>query len=187
MARTFTPAKIVIVTPTSFAEYWRSHSTSQIKDLFSGDLNNLLTIYCKSPSDYTPVSEGEGLKMVDGLISTRAIAQRKRLGFRLKVRDRRSDLRMAIEELMDGAVKASCNEATSITIYDYCYLRREDRDLGFRIRTGFFTDSLSGLQGNIVRGRPPDCNNPLIIEDKGDRYEAGFEFKFMEILKDTYY
>ena len=184
---TYTPAKIEIVTPVSFADFWRTDPSSQIQDLFSGELGNILTIYCKSPSDYTPVSEGNGLKMVDGLVSTKAVAETKRLGFRLKVRDRRTDLRIAIEELMNGAVIASCNEAYAITIYDYCYLRREDRALGYRLRVGFFTDSLTGLQGNIARGRRIGCSTPLTIESGTERFEAGFEMKFMEIKKHSYY
>ena len=183
---TYTPAKIAIATPQSFADFWRSDPSSQIQDLFSGDTGNILTIYCKSSSDYTPVSEGNGFKLVDGLISTKAVAETKRLGFRMKVRDRRSDLRIAFEELMEATVSATCSEAEAVTIYDYCYLRREDRSLGYRIRTGFFTESLTGLQGNIVRGQRMGCNTPLILES-GGRSEAGFEFKFMEIDKKNYF
>ena len=146
-----------------------------------------MRIYCKSPTDYTPISEGNGLKLVDGLITTKAIAERKRLGFRLKVRDRRVDLRIAIEELAEQLVNSSCNEAEAITILDYCYLRREDRERGYRARVGFFTDSLTGLQGNIVRGQRVGCSTPFEIADSSDRFGAGFEFKFMELAKKKYY
>lgn len=193
--RRFTPGKIVIhclnSVDASYAlfEFWRSHESSQIKDLFSGVGQNLLTINCKSPSDYTPISEGEGATISDGLAFTRVTVETKRLGFRLKVRDRRSDLRIALEELMELSVNSKCDVAVPIQIDDYCYLKtREDRDRGYRIRIGFFSESLSGLQGHLVRGVQADCENPLTMElNNSDRFEAGFELKFMEVERGLYY
>jgi hypothetical protein len=192
--RRFTPGKIVIHcfdsldTNFNHFEFWRSDESSQIKDLFSGVGQNLLTINCKSPSDYTPISEGEGATISDGLVSTRFIVETKRLGFRFKVRDRRSDLRIAIEELIELSIDSRCDVAIPIQIDDYCYLKnRADRQRGYRIRIGFFVESLSGLQGQLVRGVQADCENPLTIElDNSDRFENGFEFKFMEVERSHY-
>lgn len=191
----FTPGKIVIhcLAPDDpnfgVFDFWRTHESSQIRDLFSGVDQNLLTIYCKSPGDYTPLTEGEGATIVDGMAIAKMTLDSKRLGFRLKVHDRRSDLRIAIEELMELSVNSRCNVAIPIQIDDYCYLKnREDRQRGYRIRVGFFVESLSGLQGHIVRGSQPDCEHPLVMElDNSDRFEAGFELKFMEVARRFYY
>jgi hypothetical protein len=178
--RKFIPAKIIIHCPVDFANYWNSDPTSQIKDLFSGAEGNLLTISVKSPSDYTPVSEGDGLVIEDGLSSTYGSVETKRLGFRLKVRDYRTDLRIAIEELMELSVNYSCEEAIALTIDDYCYLKnREDRDRGYRIRKGFLNQSLQSLSSNII---PRGINQSVY-----DRYEKGFELSFIELERTTYY
>jgi hypothetical protein len=184
----FTPGKIVIHCEYPGFDFW-TQNDSAIKDLFSTSPSLALTLYCHSPGDYTPISEGEGASIVDGYSVAKMNVETKRLGFRFKVRDRRSDLRIAFEELMNLAIITECDTATPIIIDDYCYLsNREDRARGYRRRIGFFSESLSGLQGHIVRGIPAGCNQPLVLDLIGsDRYEGGFEFKFMEVTRSSYY
>ena len=186
----FTPGKIIIYCPPNFTNFWKTDPSSQIKDLFLDTSELAIALNCKTPADYTPVSEGNGAAINDGLRFTQMTVEQKRLGFRFKVRDRRADLRIAFEELMEASINYSCDYAIPIQIDDYCYLRtRNDRSRGYRTRVGFFTESLSGLQGHLVRGFQATCNSPLpIIElQNSDRYEQGFEFKFMEVERGQYY
>ena len=199
MRRTFTPGKVVIHCPKDvvdgvtldnygFSDFWGVDPSSQIQNLFSGSLGNLLTLNTVSASDYTPMSIGQDVNIKDGISSSRVFVETKRLGFRLKVRDQREDLRIAFEELMGLTIGNNCQEATPILIEDYCYLRtKEDRCNGYRPRIGFFTKSLQGLRGNIIQGTRASCKSPMEITDSCDRFGAGFEFEFMELRRGVYY
>lgn len=154
-----------------FASYWGQTQVSR----FIRDDRLILKVRAE---DYTEVSEGKGVKIKRGYLQSYGDKEYKRIGFRIRVRSQLEDLYLALRELAELTAGDTC-KLNPIKVHDYCHFHdREDRDRGYRIRTGVFEGQFSQVQGTGTQGYY-SCNGDHVIT--GSRYGSGFSFKFMEL------
>ena len=134
--------------------------------------------------DYTLITEGKGIKTKQGYSSVYGDKETKRIGFRVRVRSQNEDLYLALIELANYTAGENCY-LNPIEILDYCHRHnREDRERGYRIRTGVFEGEFSQVSGTATAGYI-DCDGTE--NATGDRYGSGFSFKFMETINSKVY
>ena len=160
-----------------FANYWGQSTIASMIE------NNYLNLIVRR-DDYTEVTEGAGVKGKRGYVQIFGDKEYKRIGFRVKVQSHSEDLYLALRELAEFTAGTSAR-LNPIEAIDYCHFHdRTDRDRGYRVRRGIFEGNFSQVKGTITQGYQT-CNGNQIIT--GNRYSAGFSFKFMEVEYQYYF
>lgn len=153
-----------------FIDYWGNTSISDRLE------NNYLDLRV-SRNDYTLVTEGKGVTTKRGYSNVYGSKERKRIGFRLRVRSQSEDLYLAMLDLANYTAGDGCN-LQPIEILDYCHRHdKTDREQGYRLRRGVFEGEFSQVKGTVTQGYVDCQGNENVM---GNRYGSGFTFKFME-------
>ena len=105
--------------------------------LFDGSNNLILKV---QPNNYKRLTEGGGVKLMDGFTSTFAMSPTRRVGFEVSIPDGRAELEDIINALQNAAI-ADPTAISSITVLDYVRPETADRyTTGYTVRKGIFTE-----------------------------------------------
>lgn len=106
----------------------------------------------------------------------------QRLAFKVAIKDPREDVEIMMREL---ATPPDLGRHVTVTCYDYHKrFRREDRDRGYRIRTGIMNVSGSG-SGSLSQGYVR-CDRTEVVPANRQYFTEGFSIEFLERDKDLY-
>jgi hypothetical protein len=174
--------RISIACPAQIVANWES---TPIGNLFDIDGNINLRI---QPQTYTRIEEGEKCRFNDFFSGVNYQLSPQRIGFTVKVEDKRDELLIALSEVSRLSIGSGYRFFVPINILDYCRLDSfTDYAQGFTNRQGQIW--VEDRTGAVKRGKIV-CNesaigDPVITEfPTGGGYNNGFTLKFLSLKKE---
>lgn len=178
--------RLIFVCPPHFHSKWGKGSASPIKDLFTDDGHIVIRI--SKGGSYSYIEEGESpyYDYFSYYEPAGITLNARRVGFSVKIDDKRDELYQAFKELAVIATSTGYDRYRTMTVYDYARPEWEDYSRGYTIREGKIMSF--DHPGASFRSGYTKCDGTEVHANSRVTYNTdGFGLRFMELHKRRVY